>query len=140
MSEVIKLESGKKLNLHNSLAVIIEPGLRCFVELRGITGTLLEPRFEIPAIAEGIFAENVKLMPNLSIVFARFFITKSDGTTDAEYEELTDTYRLDTALSDLGLKPVIVDQISAKVMPDEAIEGVLESSDSVTGIIEEVTI
>lgn len=140
MSEVIKLEAGKKLNLHNSLGVVIAPDLRCFVELKSITGTLLEPRFEIPSICPGIFAEDVKLMPNRSIVFARFFITLADGITDAEYEELTDTYLLDTALADLGLKPVIVDQITATVMPDSLIEGAIESSDSVTGTIEEETI
>ncbi len=134
---VVKLEAGRKLRLYNCLRVVLPGVLRCFVELRLNTGNLLEPRFEIPLVAPGLFSEDTRLMPNEGIVFAKFFITLEDGITDADYEVGVDVYRLDTTLTDLGLRPVLVDEITAVIVPGSEVVAVLEQAETIIGTLEE---
>jgi len=147
MSELRKEGDIYYLNLQLYDGVISMPK-RVFVELTDASGTLLEPRFEIPHIVNGDFRENTKVMPNESIVSAQYFVYENDGTTpDITYTIPKDIYlkdlngeviheNLDAKVSSIGGSKNTI-EVSGEILEIESISGTIEESE-VSGSIEEI--
>lgn len=69
---------------------------RVFVSLLLPDNSLFKPILELSNVGGGLYTEESEIMPQLPVLIAKFDVFEQDGTTDSGYEEVFDTYYLDT--------------------------------------------
>lgn len=99
---------------------------RVFVELRDVSGVLIEPLFEILHVDGGEFRNSARTMPSDEFVTASYFVYNNDGTTlDNQFAAGKDIFMRDFT------GEIVASNLDAKVSSAFAASLIGEIEDSV---------